>query len=79
MDSFIITVSKDGKLQDVEVHFVPSAYSYRFIIRLDNNEIYFEPDEERNLRAIVPSGIELHRTQVELLQLIGEQIQTTLS
>ena len=79
MDSFVVTVNKDNKPYDVEVHFLPSAYSYRFIIQLENNEIYFEPDEERKLRAIVPPGIELNSHHIELLRLIGESIQNLLS
>jgi hypothetical protein len=79
MDSIHLTINQGGQSHDVEVHFVSFAYTYRFQIRLNDIEIYFEPDEERNLRAIVPAGIELNRQQIELLSLIGQELEAILT
>ena len=79
MESIIVTVSKDGKPYEFEAKFSSSAYTYRFIIQMNDTEIYFEPDEERNLRAIVPGGVNLTVSLKELLQLIGEQLQIIIS
>ena len=79
MDSILLTINQGGKSHDIEVHFVSFAYTYRFQVQLNDKEIYFEPDEERNLRAIVPAGIELNRQQIELLSLIGQELETILT
>jgi hypothetical protein len=31
--------------------FMQTAYSYRIKVRVGENELYYEPDEERNFRA----------------------------
>ena len=79
MDSILLNIEQDGKSHDVEVNFVSFAYTYRFQILINDKEIYFEPDEERNLRAIVPPGIILNRQQIELLTLIGRELESILS
>jgi len=78
MDSILLTINHNGTPQEIEVQFVPFAYTYRFQIQLNDKEVYFEPDEERNLRAIVPAGTELNRQQLELLALIGQELESTL-
>jgi len=79
MDSIIISVIKDGKSFEFEAQFSSSAYTYRFVIQVDDQEIYFEPDEERNLRAVVPAGIELKSQQLELVKLIGVELESMLN
>ena len=78
MDSILLTINHNGTPQEIEVKFLPFAYTYRFQIQLNEQEVYFEPDEERNLRAVVPPGTELNRQQIELLALIGQELQFTL-
>jgi len=79
MDSILISVIKDGKSYEFEAQLSSSAYSYRFSILVNDHEIYFEPDEERNLRAIIPSGIELKSQQLELVKLIGKELESMLN
>jgi hypothetical protein len=79
MDSIIISVIKDGTLYEFEAQFSTSAYSYKFVIQVYDQEIYFEPDEERNLRAVVPAGVELKNQQLDLVNLIGEELKCMLN
>ncbi|HSB94440.1 MAG TPA: hypothetical protein VLC28_15055 [Flavitalea sp.] len=78
MDSFVVTIRHEGISKDFEVQLLASAYTYRIQVQLNDRAVYFEPDEERNLRAIVPAGIELNRQQLELLSLIGQELENIL-
>jgi hypothetical protein len=79
MDSITLQVQKQGQSYEIEVRLVSYAYTYRFVLQLEQIEIYFEPDEERNLRAIVPPDTQLSQHQKELLSLIGDQLQAILN
>jgi len=75
MDTFNIKVLYNGHTYEFEPVFTSSAYTYRFVVMLDDREIYFEPDEERQLRAVSSPGSDLTTKQVELVKLIGAELQ----
>ena len=52
--------------------------SYRFEVDVDGTPVYFEPDEEGNLRAIIEEGPQRKMPPLELLKIIGETLQSIL-
>ncbi len=60
--------------------FIQFGYSYKFEVDVNGILIFFEPDEERNFRAIIDSTIDHgnHKIDKELIKLIAEAIVATL-
>ena len=56
--------------------FIQFGYSYKFEMDVNGVIIFFEPDEERNFRAIIDPSIdhENHNIEKELIQLIAEAL-----
>jgi hypothetical protein len=50
------------------------GYSYKIVVLVNDIPVAFEPDEERNLRAIVSPG-EMDKIDKHLLQAIGEELE----
>ena len=55
--------------------FLQLGYSYKFEVDV-NGIFFFEPDEERNFRAIIDPSIDrrCHKLDKELIQLIAEAL-----
>ena len=56
--------------------FIQFGYSYKFEVDVNGVIVFFEPDEEKNFRAIIdPSvGPGNHKIDKELIQLIAEAL-----
>jgi hypothetical protein len=78
MDTFDINVEHRGVMKSFHGTFGKYGYSYRFTINVEGVEVIFEPDEERNLRAIVPVASQNDSTIKELAGLIGVELQKEL-
>lgn len=50
------------------------GYSHRILVTVDDQEIVFEPDEERNYRALVPDREKA--PELEMLKAIAESIES---
>jgi hypothetical protein len=56
-----------------------SRFSHQFIVDVYGVEILFEPDEERNYRAMIdPEALSGKKIDIELLKAIAEAITTIL-
>jgi hypothetical protein len=57
-----------------------TRYAYRFAVDVYGQEIFFEPDEERNYRAMIdPEQLEGNKiTDIELLQAIAITIEAVV-
>jgi hypothetical protein len=53
---------------------VQMGYTYKIFITVDEQEIIFEPDEERNLRAIVENADNRQSIPAAFIQAIGESL-----
>lgn len=53
MDSFTLEVDHKGKLLEFPGRLATFGYTHKIIIEVENIELVFEPDEERNYRAVV--------------------------
>jgi DNA polymerase III delta subunit len=60
--------------------FIQFRYSYKFEVDVNGVIVFFEPDDERNFRAIIDPAIDHvnHKIDKELIQLIAEALATML-
>ena len=79
MDTFDIVIEHRGVTRTFSVSFGKYGYSYRFTIDVNGEKIVFEPDEERNLRAMTTSAGHSDTITRELVELIGIELQKQLS
>ena len=52
-DSFSIEVDFNGKEYSFEARLIAIGYTHKLCIIINDVEVTFEPDEERNYRAIL--------------------------
>lgn len=71
-DDFILTVTYRGTASDYAAELRVRGFSYHIAVWVEQTEVMFEPDEERNYRAIVPHN---GNVPVELLQAIAEELE----
>jgi hypothetical protein len=78
-DYFIIPVSYQGKELDFQAKLLMQGYIYRVEVIVDDIPVLFEPDEERNYRALISmdqlegKGKNLNKG---MLQAIAEVLQS---
>jgi hypothetical protein len=78
MDTFDIDIRHEGNVRTFHGTFGKYGYSYRFIIDIEGVAVIFEPDEERNLRAIVPPASQHDANIKQLVTLLGNELQKHL-
>ncbi|WP_276482057.1 hypothetical protein [Paraflavitalea pollutisoli] len=80
-ETIVITVPYRGTDKEIELEWQPMGYTHRFKAQIDNVEVYFEPDEERNYRVVLPPDVlDSHaKINVELVQAVATVLQETLS
>jgi len=77
MDEFELPVSYNNKELNFPVRLLSYGYSYKLEVEIAGKKILFEPDEERNWRALVAyEDLETNKkVSVELLQAIALSIE----
>ena len=73
-DQFELPVDYQGKELQFPAELLPFGFSYRIKVTIQETEIFFEPDEERNYRAIVGDTNNAGKIEMELLQVIAETL-----
>lgn len=76
-----ISVPYRGTETTITLEYQPMGYTHRFKALIDEVEVFFEPDEERNYRVVLPpesldGSIKLN---AELIQSVATVLQETLS
>jgi hypothetical protein len=56
-NTFEISVDFKGQTRIYRGELRPYGYTYKIVIGVNNTEVSFEPDEERNFRALVPPDL----------------------
>jgi hypothetical protein len=76
-DSFYLTVSYRNKEIEFPAQFLRTGYSYRIQVDVYGTIINFEPDEERNWRALAENDHALRNKNItpELLQSIAHSLE----
>ena len=75
MEHFDLDINHRGQTRTFHGTFTKYGYTYRFTINVDGSEVIYEPDEENNLRAIVPSAVQDKSKIKELVELIGHELR----
>jgi hypothetical protein len=79
VETFDITINHRGESRTFRGRFNTYGFSYRFIVEVNGIEVIYEPDEERNLRAVVLSAKRSDDRLEEVIALVGEELKNRLS
>jgi hypothetical protein len=76
-DTFYLTVNYGNKEIDFPAQFVRTGYSYKIQVDVYDTVINFEPDEERNWRALVEGDKALQNKNItpDLLRAIANSLE----
>ncbi len=79
MDQFFeLTVFYKGEQLHFTTNLIRLGYGHQFQVKVNNQKIFFEPDEENNYRAINYDSkkVNYKKIDLELLQLIAEALKS---
>jgi hypothetical protein len=76
-DEFDIPVSFGGKEYNFPTRLLNYGHTIKLEVEIEGNTIFFEPDEERNWRALVPFDeiTTAQKTNSALLRAVAEAIE----
>lgn len=74
-EPFELPVLYKGEEMFFPAQLLPYGYSHRFQVNLYGQDVFFEPDEERNYRAIVEADKANNKITVELLKAVVNAIE----
>ncbi len=79
-DIFEIPVDYKGKTLLFAAKLLVYQYSYKIQVDVNGIDVMFEPDEERNYRAVLssPELVNNHKIDKELIREIAETIEIIL-
>ena len=80
-DEFSLSLMYKGQHREYPARLVQLGYSYRIIVSIDDVEVYFEPDEERNFRIVAADGQDekkLEKLDRQLLVALNEKLEEML-
>ena len=81
-EPFILTVPYKGGEKEVQAQLQLSGYTHRFVVLVNDTEMYFERDDSGDYRALLPPHVtekEAAHLDLELLQAIAQKIQEILA
>lgn len=76
-EPFEIIVSYRGEELSFTAILLKYGYTHKIQVLVKDQQVFFEPDEERNYRAVINSndGKEPGRVDIQLLQAIAQAIE----
>ena len=76
-DDFEITIIYKGKEHSFSASLISTGYSYKIHVDVFGKTISYEPDEERNFRAVIGQGDLQHQDKMDkaLIKEIGETLE----
>jgi hypothetical protein len=79
-DSFEIPVMYQGEELEFTSKLLLQGYTFKILVDVNGNEVMFEPDEERNFRAMINPETTDHSKSfdVELLKAIANALENLL-
>ena len=77
-ESFSVSINYKGSEYSFEARLVTAGYIHKFYVIINGLEIIYEPDEERNYRAISQISHDLKDLDLdlELIKAVGIQIES---
>ena len=77
MDPFTLEVEYKGSTLELPGRVLVTGYTHKIIIDINGIEVTFEPDEERNYRAVVePQHVDA--VDKRLLVVVAEELERAL-
>ena len=80
-NDFTLSINYKGEQKEFEARLVQFGYSYRIVVTVNDIEVYFEPDEERNFRVVAMPGQDekkLEKVDKGLLSELKEKIEEVI-
>jgi hypothetical protein len=76
-EGFSIEVEVERKEYSFEARLATVGYTHRFYVLINGLEVTYEPDEERNYRAMVSVGDSATISDIDkaLIKAVGDKIQ----
>lgn len=74
-ETFTLPVYYNNEYRDIPASLKLFGHTHKIAIRIGEHDVIFEPDEERNYRAIIQGGIGLPEKDVELLKAIAQALE----
>lgn len=74
-DTFELPVAYNGRELLLPSRFVQMGYTFKIFVDAEGQEIIFEPDEERNFRAIIEQTDGAKTVPTELVKAISDSIE----
>lgn len=80
-ETFDIPLAYNGRALMLPAKLLILGYTHKIQVTVDGNEIFFEPDEERNYRAVLAFDCldETVTTDKNLLKAIADAIETIVN
>jgi hypothetical protein len=78
-ESFTLTVHYKGEEKHFDSELRVMGYTHKIAVDIESTEILFEPDEERNYRAVISEAdMNKKRIDTELIRLIAAELEANL-
>jgi hypothetical protein len=71
---FELPVEFGGSEVMLPARWVQMGYTYKIFVQVNDAEVVFEPDEERNFRAIIEKDMDRNLSP-ELIKAIGQSLE----
>jgi len=79
-ESFILFVNYKGKEYQLNSELRIFGYTHKIAVNLEGDQILFEPDEERNYRAVIPNYVSSKtEIDIDLIQAITKELIAALN
>ncbi|MFL9483183.1 hypothetical protein ACI6Q2_10440 [Chitinophagaceae bacterium LWZ2-11] len=81
-EPFVVTVHYKGIDRDYEARLQVIGYTHRFLVSIENFDVFFERDEEGSYRAMIPPEYAkqaMKFIEYDLLQAIALAIESILA
>ena len=81
-DEFILEINYKNQQREFTARLIIQGFTHKFLVLVEDNEVYFELDEEGQYRAIKLQGqneAELDKIDKNLLAAIGTKIHEILA
>lgn len=75
-EGFTIEVTYQGNEYSFEARLITIGYTHKFVVVINGIEVNYEPDEERNYRAIVNVSDNIKPLDHKLIKIVGDKIQS---
>ena len=76
---FTLTVLYKGEERQFDSELRVMGYTHKIAVNVNGTELLFEPDEERNYRAVVSEAdINKKQIDIELIKLLVEELEANL-